>query len=657
MQKKHLYFDCTIITLLNNFFMFNINYLKSLSKPIKVFLVATTDFVAAFFVWLALSSTTPSLKIFIVKIGSASGEFIEAGSINSFIVSYLIMLAYLLNSGFYRSRIGSYESKLTLLRSVIGALAFGVTYSACLFFIESQNQLPLSIYVLISLACFIILYAILNFVRDIASYILYTKSTNIESKNVLIYGAGAAGLQLLNTIKDDIHINLVGLFDDSNKIQGSEIAGFRVFGKMEHLLELKRKYPNLIVYLAIPSINSEQRQKIIAQLEKIKIAVRTMPGLHELITDDQKLAKIQDLSLEDILPRATTKSQNINFSKINLMVTGAGGSIGSEIVRQILKSSPSTLVLFEISEYNLYKIQQEAERIVSLSGAKTKIISILGDVKVKYRLIEIINKHKINTIYHAAAYKHVPIVEYEENIFEGIKNNIFGTRAICLAASETCVAKVVLISTDKAVRPTNVMGATKRMAEMIAQSFNADHRDTNFCMVRFGNVLNSSGSVIPLFTKQIKDGGPLTITHKNVTRFFMTIPEAANLVLQAGEISKGGEVFILNMGEQVKIIDLATRLVHLSGRNIAENSSSDGIEIKEVGLRPGEKLYEELLITGNETITKNDKIFISEESFLPSEELESILNELFEFSKKNDVYGAIKTLESYVEGYKKQKKD
>jgi FlaA1/EpsC-like NDP-sugar epimerase len=406
------------------------------------------------------------------------------------------------------------------------------------------------------------------------------------------------------------------------------------------------------VYLAIPSINSNERQKIITKLEKYKIAVRTMPGLHELVSDDRKLAEMQDLSLDDILPRLSANSEEVNFKEKVIMITGSGGSIGSELVRQILKGNPRKIILFEISEYNLYKIQSEAIKLSTLSRSQTDIIGILGDVKSTDRLREIIINHKIDVIYHAAAYKHVPIVEYKENIFEGIRNNIFGTKSVCLAASETEVKKVVIVSTDKAVRPTNVMGATKRMAEMVAQSFNEAFPHKNFCMVRFGNVLNSSGSVIPLFTKQIQDGGPLTITHKDVTRFFMTIPEAANLVMQAGEISSGGEVFILNMGEQVKIYDLAERLIHLSGRNIASDSKSEGIQIKEVGLRPGEKLFEELLISGNEDLTKNKKIFISKESFLHKEELDDILESLLLAESNKDISKAINILESSVEGYK-----
>ena len=631
--------------------------IKKLSKPVKVLFVSAADFLVVFLAWYGFTNTAPDLKIFLINIGSTSGEFLEPGSIKTFFVAYAVAFIYLFNSGFYRSRIGSYESKLTLLRSVIGSLAYGITYSLSLYYIDGYRDLPIHSYVFISISGFIVIYAILNFIRDLASYILYTKTTNTENKkNILIYGAGAAGLQLLNTIKDDIRVNVVGLFDDSTNIKGSEISGYRVYGKKSHLNELKYKYPNLMVYLAIPSLDVQKRQDIITKLESLKLAVRTMPGLHELVSDEKKLAEMQDLSLDDILPRESASSMNIDFSGQNIMITGAGGSIGSELVRQVIKGGPKRIILYEISEYSLYKIQAEAERIIKTAKINTKIIGILGNVRSKNRLLEIIKRHKIDTIYHAAAYKHVPIVEYKENIFEGIKNNIFGTMSVCNAAAESNVRKVVLVSTDKAVRPTNVMGATKRMAEMVAQSFNAEYANINFCMVRFGNVLNSSGSVIPLFTKQIQEGGPITITHRDVTRFFMTIPEAANLVLQAGNLSDGGEVFILNMGEQIKIHDLATRLIHLSGRNISSDPDSDGIEIKEVGLRPGEKLYEELLISGDEDTTDNKKIFISKESFIDKLNLQKILYELDQCAKDQNIEKAINILEKSVEGYQQGSK-
>ena len=355
--------------------------IKNLSKPIKVLFVAVADFTAVFLAWYGFTNTAPDLKIFLINAGSASGEFLEPGSIKTFFVAYTVAFIYLFNSGFYRSRIGSYESKLTLLRSVIGSFAYGITYSLSLYYIDGYKDLPIHFYVFISISCFVFIYAILNFIRDLASYMLYTKAPNSENKkNILIYGAGAAGLQLLNTIKDDIHINVVGLFDDSTNIKGSEISGYRVYGKKSHLDELKYKYPNLMVYLAIPSLDVQKRQDIITKLESLKLAVRTMPGLHELVSDEKKLAEMQDLSLDDILPRESASSMNIDFSGQNIMITGAGGSIGSELVRQVIKGGPKRIILYEISEYSLYKIQAEAERIIKTAKINTKIIGILGNV-------------------------------------------------------------------------------------------------------------------------------------------------------------------------------------------------------------------------------------------------------------------------------------
>jgi FlaA1/EpsC-like NDP-sugar epimerase len=323
-------------------------------------------------------------------------------------------------------------------------------------------------------------------------------------------------------------------------------------------------------------------------------------------------------------------------------------------VRQLLCGIPNKIILFEISELNLYSIQSEIEQIKISKGINSEVIAVLGDIKDKERVKNVVSNHSVDLIYHAAAYKHVPIVEYYENITEGIKNNVFGTKIICDVAHECKVKKVVVISTDKAVRPTNIMGASKRLSEMVVQSKNKQSNITKYCMVRFGNVINSSGSVVPLFRKQIAEGGPITITHRKVTRFFMTIAEASSLVIQAGEFSEGGEVFILDMGEQVRILDLAEKLVYLSGMNISKNGEGDGIEIKEVGLRPGEKLYEELLISGDEIKTANEKIYKSIEKSLSTDDLKSVLQSLNESIERNDIPCIREILIRNVEGYKEQ---
>ena len=496
-----------------------------------------------------------------------------------------------------------------------------------------------------------VFYAFLQISRDIAGLIIYPNRERFNGKPILIYGAGSAGNELYQALKVNPKIRVIGFFDNSPTLKGAEINNIKIYGKTDQISDLSRKYPNMEIYLAIPSLNLERRRKIINSLEKFRIAIRSMPSIHEVIADEKMMAEIQELSIDEILPRKRVKSSDISFKNNVTLITGAGGSIGSEIVRQILSGNPDIIILYEISEINLYAIQSEANAIKQASNIGSEIIGILGDVKDSQRLENILLAYNVDYIYHAAAYKHVPIVEFHENISEGIKNNVFGTKSVCEAAINSNVKKVVIISTDKAVRPTNIMGASKRFAEMIVQSMDSKSDKTTFCMVRFGNVLNSSGSVLPLFRKQIAEGGPVTLTHKDVTRFFMTISEASSLVIQAGEFASGGDVFILDMGEQVKIIDLAERLIYLSGRNIKYDSIGEGIEIKEVGLRPGEKLYEELLISGEEIQTPNDKIFKSIEGYPPVDVLEKVTDELFNYLEINDVPKIRGIFKKYIEGF------
>jgi FlaA1/EpsC-like NDP-sugar epimerase len=545
-----------------------------------------------------------------------------------------------------------FDSKDSILRALTGSFLFGFSWGAVYL---SQYELIRTDYlatvVLQSFLLSSVFYAFLQISRDVAGILIYPVKNRVHGKPILIYGAGAAGSELYQSIKNDSSINVVGFYDNSYQLKGTEINKVRIYGKEKHIKKLLEKYPDMEIYLAIPKLNINERRRIISNLEKFRVAVRSMPALHEIIADEKKMAEMQDLSIDDILPRKRVRNSTISFDNNTVLITGAGGSIGSEIVRQILLGNPKKIVLFEISEINLYSIESEILAIKKAKDISSEVIGLLGDVKDTKRLINVITNHKIDFIYHAAAYKHVPIVEYHENISEGIKNNIFGTKSVCEAALISKVKKVIVISTDKAVRPTNIMGASKRFAEMIVQSMDAKSSDTRFCMVRFGNVLNSSGSVIPLFRKQIARGGPITITHRDVTRFFMTIAEASSLVIQAGEYADGGDVFILDMGEQVRIADLAERLIYLSGRNIKQDGVGEGIEIKEVGLRPGEKLYEELLISGEEIKTPNDKIFKSLENY-PSE---VILNQAEEDIQNailsNDVYSIRKVLKDHVEGF------
>lgn len=372
------------------------------------------------------------------------------------------------------------------------------------------------------------------------------------------------------------------------------------------------------------------------------------------MSDQKRMADLQNLSLDDLLPRGRVQADIIsNAGNQNILISGAGGSIGSEIARQILNNNPLSIILLDVSEYNLYIIERECSAIKKSKDLSTKIIPYLGDIRDQNHLTNFFQKYKINSVFHAAAYKHVPLVEDQNNIIKACENNILGTYNLALTAVDNNVDTFVMVSTDKAVRPSNIMGASKRTAEMVIQSLDTMHPNTKFSMVRFGNVINSSGSVIPLFLDQISRGGPVTVTDKNVTRYFMTIPEASNLVLQASQMAEGGEVFILDMGEQLNIMDLAKRLVHLSGRSVATNNKDEGIEIIEVGLRPGEKMYEELLISGDQLSTTNTKIYKSMESFPSIEKMKELINEIKLSIARNDHLSLIQIFKENVEGYVK----
>jgi len=627
--------------------------LSNLSRRGKIFVLVIADCCIAFLCWVVFG---PVFSLLIATNFKTSLFEIIISNYVSFIIPFTLTFIYFYLSGFYRSLMKFFDSKDSIFRAMIGSFIFGFSWGGVyLGQYEVIRTDYLTTILLQSLLLSSVFYAFLQISRDVARLIIYPTKEKLNAKPVLIYGAGAAGNELYQSIKNNPKIRVVGFYDNSFKLKGALINNIRIYGKSKHIKELSEKHTGMEIYLAIPSLSISERREIISGLEKFKVAVRSMPALHEVVADEKKMAEIQDLSIDDILPRERVSKTDILLDGISVMVTGAGGSIGSEIVRQILIGRPRKIVLFEFSEINLYSIESEINSIKKAQNISTEIIGILGDVKDESRLNYIMKSHHVEYVYHAAAYKHVPIVEYYENITEGIKNNVFGTKSLCDAAIQNNVKKVIVISTDKAVRPTNVMGASKRFAEMIVQSSDNMVKDTIFCMVRFGNVMNSSGSVIPLFRKQISEGGPVTITHKEVTRFFMTISEASSLVIQAGEYANGGEVFILEMGEQVKIIDLAERLIYLSGRNVSQDSISEGIEIREIGLRPGEKLYEELLISGKEETTPNSKIFKSNEDYLNKNDLDSALNMLHDAIQNNDISKIKSILIKHVEGFKEVK--
>lgn len=627
-----------------------VNKLKNFSRYQKLLVLVFADFLIAFVCWIVFG---PPFSFMIASNFESSLIDIILQNYISFLIPFLLTFFFFAYSGFYRSLMKFFDSKYSIAKALIGSFIFGFSWG--IVYLSQYELIRTDYLATVLLQSFLlssVFYAFLQISRDIAQLILYPSKDRSNSKPILIYGAGTAGNELYQAIKSNPEIRVIGFFDNSYDLKGALINDLRIYGAEKHIKKLLKKYPNMEIYLAIPSLSTGERRKIISSLEKYRIAIRSMPSMHEVIADEKKMAEMQELSIDDILPRKRVSKSDISFIDSSILITGAGGSIGSEISRQVLSGNPKKIILFELSEINLYVIESELKALKQSENINLEIIGVLGDVKDTNRLENIISNHSVDFIYHAAAYKHVPIVEYYENISEGVKNNIFGTKSVCEAAIKNNVKKVVVISTDKAVRPTNIMGASKRFAEMIVQSLDATTEDTTFCMVRFGNVLNSSGSVLPLFRKQIASGGPLTLTHKEVTRFFMTISEASSLVIQAGEFATGGDVFILDMGEQVKIVDLAERLIYLSGRNIKQDASGEGIEIKEIGLRPGEKLYEELLISGKEASTPNNKIFKSIEKYPEKNKLDIAINELLESIPNNDVAKIRNVLNSYVEGFK-----
>ncbi|WP_432240577.1 polysaccharide biosynthesis protein [Herbaspirillum robiniae] len=474
---------------------------------------------------------------------------------------------------------------------------------------------------------------------------------------VLIYGAGASGRQIAAAIRGS-EMQMVGFLDDDATLQNNTINGLTVYSP-ECLREVVEKLNVTDVLLALPGVGRERRNEIIAKLQPFSLRVRTVPHLMQLTSGNlDPSGRIQDLAVEDLLGRDPIAPNGIllslNIRQKTVLVTGAGGSIGSELCRQILKMRPSKLLLVELNEYALYAIHQELSKtFASQDAANITLVPLLASAQDYVRMKDIISAWPVDTIYHAAAYKHVPLVEH--NPAEGIKNNVLGTWNTARAAIEGSVSNFVLVSTDKAVRPTNVMGATKRLAEMILQGLATKSYKTRFSMVRFGNVLGSSGSVVPLFREQIRRGGPITLTHAEITRYFMTIPEAAQLVIQAGAMATGGDVFLLDMGEPMRIIDLAQRMVQLSGLRLKNETNPDGdIEIVITGLRPGEKLYEELLIGDNPEPTQHPRIMKAHEDCMEWPTLEKEMERLQDAMKQGDIIKVRKLLALLVAGYQPQ---
>jgi len=476
-----------------------------------------------------------------------------------------------------------------------------------------------------------------------------------NQKKILIYGAGSGGRQLATALTQSNEYKPVAFIDDAAELYRKSINGLDVFSKNE-LGELIEKNKINEILVAIPSISRVSRNEIINNLKRYPVEVRILPGVSALAQGKVRVQDILEVDIYDLLGRDEIEP-NKNLLKTNIhhksvLVTGAGGSIGSELCRQIVELNPKKLILFDISESSLYLIEQE---INSLKIPDVEIFPVIGSVLDKERLDYIFNLYNVNTIYHAAAYKHVPLVEYNQS--QGVLNNTFGTLIAANAAISSSVETFVLISTDKAVRPSNVMGASKRGAELILQAFAKLSHETCFTMVRFGNVLDSSGSVIPLFKRQIKQGGPVTVTHSDIVRYFMTIPEAVELVIQAGAMSHGGEVFVLDMGDPIRIYDLAVKMIELSGFKVLDEDNPNGdIEIKYTGLRPGEKLYEELLVGKDFSFTDNKLIMRAEEKMIDWSRLEPMLNNLKNALLENNTNDIYYNLKLVVPEFKSQYK-
>ncbi|MFC6438829.1 nucleoside-diphosphate sugar epimerase/dehydratase [Bowmanella sp. JS7-9] len=463
-----------------------------------------------------------------------------------------------------------------------------------------------------------------------------------SKERCLIYGAADTGRTLAVTLKQNADLLPVAFIDDKGLYQGKKILGLQVHGR-EDIPRLVKKYNVTKMLLAVPHTSVARRKQLIRELEPFALELKSVPSVTDLVSGKSKINDLKEIQIEELLgrepvpPIESLMSPNITGKCV--MVTGAGGSIGSELCRQIAKVNPESLVLFEISEFNLYQIESELRR----KYPTLPVYPVLGTIQDSAVIRDTLAKYRINTIYHAAAYKHVPMVEC--NIMMGIRNNIFGTANVALIAAEFQVEKFVLVSTDKAVRPTNIMGATKRFAELYVQGIAELGTATEYAIVRFGNVLGSSGSVVPLFSQQLLKGGPITVTHPDIIRYFMTIPEAAQLVIQAGTMGKDGEVFVLDMGEPVRIADLATKMAHLMGLSIKSQLHPDGeIEMEFTGLRPGEKLYEELLIGDAETKTSHPRIMGANEVKLPFEEVVMLMDQLNFKLVKRDEEGALNIL-------------
>lgn len=640
-------------------------YLLSLPRRRKRILQVIADIVL---VWLAL------WMAFVVRLGI--DELVNPIVLHSwlFISAPIVSIPLFIRFGMYRAvmRYFGNDALIAIIKAVsLSALILGVVVY---WYSNHENVVPRSIvfnYWWLSLIMIGGLRLAMRqyFLGDwfaAAQHVPFTSRDDGLTK-VAIYGAGAAGNQLVAALRMGRVMRPVAFIDDDSSISDRVISGLQVF-KPKHIQQMIDTTGAQEILLAIPSSNRARRREILGLLEGFPLHVRSVPGFMDLASGRVKVDDIQEVDIADLLGRDAVPAQGDLLEHCikgqSVLVTGAGGSIGSELCRQILALRPTTLLLFEHSEFNLYSILSELEQRITRESLPVRLLPILGSVRNQAKLLDVMKTWHVDTVYHAAAYKHVPMVEH--NIAEGVLNNVIGTLNTAQAALQAGVSNFVLISTDKAVRPTNVMGSTKRLAELTLQALSRELapvlfgdkanvsrvNKTRFTMVRFGNVLGSSGSVIPLFHKQIKSGGPLTVTHPKITRYFMTIPEAAQLVIQAGSMGQGGDVFVLDMGEPVRIVELAEKMIHLSGLSVRSDKNPHGdIAIEFTGLRPGEKLYEELLIGDNVVATQHPMIMSANEDHLDWELLKGKLTELLAAVDADDYSRVRQLLRDTVSGY------
>lgn len=643
-------------------------WLLALPRRYKRFLQIFADVVL---VWVSL------WLAFVVRLGFDHAVDPLGGHRWLFIMAPLIAVPLFIRFGMYRA-VMRYVGKEVLVAITQAVSISALVFALAIYWFEGGNVIVprslvinywwLSILTIGGLRLLMRQYFLGDWLEAVPSVPFMKQPDHLP--RVAIYGAGSAGNQLLAALRMGKSMRPVAFIDDDDNIATRTIAGLKVY-KPKHIEEMLRVTGAKQVLLAVPSASRARRREILAQLESYPVHVRTVPGFMDLASGRVKVNDLQEVDIADLLGRDVVTPNQALFERCIkeqvVMVTGAGGSIGSELCRQILASGATTLILFEHSEFNLYNIQQELERRIKHEALRVQLVPVLGSIRNKKHLLEVMQAWQVDTLYHAAAYKHVPIVE--QNIAAGIRNNVMGTLYTAQAAIRANVQNFVLISTDKAVRPTNVMGATKRLAEMVLQALSREQQvrlcdeddcrsyvnNTRFTMVRFGNVLGSSGSVIPLFREQIKRGGPVTVTHPKMTRYFMTIPEASQLVIQAGSLGQGGDVFVLDMGEPVTILDMAEKMIRLTGLTVRSETEPNGeIAIEFTGLRPGEKLYEELLIGDNVSPTEHEMIMRADEELLLWAELCGVLQRLKHLADQGDCVSIRQLLRETVCGYSPQ---